>query len=125
MANWPRKVSILLKTPNWKKGIVKKQKTKGNGDKRITRVNCYNCGRKGHYTQDCPKPSKVPFPTKIPYENVCSHTFVANSLPQWIEDTGANKHIVQDKAGFVDFHLTRWVHELSICEMAARKMSLE
>jgi len=35
---------------------------------------------------------------------VCSHLFVANSLPQWIVDTGATKHIVQDKAGFVEFH---------------------
>ena len=88
-------------------------------------MKCYNCSRKGHYARDSPEPSKAPFPTKILDVNVCSHAFVANSLPQWSEDTGANKHIVQDKAGFVDFHLTRWVHELSICEMAARKMSLE
>jgi len=33
-----------------------------------------------------------------------SHAFVANFLPQWIKDTGANKHIVQDKAGFMAFH---------------------
>jgi len=40
------------------------------------------------------EPSKVPFPTKIPDVNVCFHTFVSNSLPQWIVDTGATKHIV-------------------------------
>ena len=83
------------------KGMAKKQKAKANGDKSITRVKCYNCGRKGHYAQDCPEPSKVHFPTKTPDVSVCSYQ---NSLPQWIVDTGATKHIVQDKAGFVEFH---------------------
>jgi len=86
------------------KGIAKKQKTKGNGDKSIVRVKYYNCGKKGHYARDCPEPNKVPFSTKIPNKNVCSHAFVANSLPQRIKDVRANKHIVQDKAGLVDFH---------------------
>ena len=35
---------------------------------------------------------------------MCSHALVANSLPQWIVDTGATERIVQDKAGFVEFH---------------------
>jgi len=52
------------------KGIAKKHKAKGNGDKNIARVQCYNCGRKEHYARDCPKPSKVPFPTKTPDINV-------------------------------------------------------
>jgi len=64
------------------KGIAKKQKFEGNGDKSIAHVKCHNCGRKGHYAWDCPEPSKVPFPTKIVDENVYSHAFVANSLPQ-------------------------------------------
>jgi len=46
----------------------------------------------------------VPFPAKIPDVNVCSHAFVANSLPQLIVDTRTTKHIVQDKDGFVEFH---------------------
>jgi len=27
---------------------------------------------------------------------VCSHAFVANSFPNWIVDSGASKHVVQD-----------------------------
>ena len=94
---------MSLKTPEGE-GIAKKQKAKGNGDKSIARVKCYNCGRKGHYACDCAEPSKVPFPTKISDLNVCSHAFIANSFPQWVENTGATKHIVQDKASFVKFH---------------------
>jgi len=31
------------------KGIAKKQKAKGNGDKNIACVKCYNCIKKRHY----------------------------------------------------------------------------
>jgi len=93
-----------LKNSRTGKGIAKKKKAKGNGDKSIACVKCYNCGRKGPYAWDCPEPNKVPFPTKIPEVNVCSHAIVANSLPQWIEDTGTTEHIVQDQAGFMEFH---------------------
>jgi len=86
------------------KGIAKKQKAKGNEDKSITHVKCYNYGRKGHYARDYPEPNKAPFPTKIPEVNARSHPSVANSLPQYIKDTGTTEHIVQNKAGFVEFH---------------------
>ena len=101
-----------LKNSPPRKGIAKKEKAKSNGDKSIARVKCYNCGRKGPYARDCPEPNKVLFPIKIPEVNVCSHAFVANSLPQWIEDTGTTEHIVQDQAGFMEFH--RYLVDLSL-----------
>ena len=35
---------------------------------------------------------------------MCSYSFVANSLAEWIVDTGATRYIVQGKANFVEFY---------------------
>ena len=87
-----------------KSGAAKKQKVKGNGDKNIARVKCYNCAKKGHFARDCPEPPRVPLSSHTPELYVCSYALVANSLPNWIVDTGASKHIVRDRDGFVEFH---------------------
>ena len=89
-------------------GIAKKQlKGKDKVEKNMARVTCYNCRKKGHYARDCPEPSQVPssFATVELCELfVCSHVFIAKSFPNWIVDSGANKHVVQDQVEFVDFH---------------------
>jgi len=61
-----------------KAGIAKKQKAKGNGEKDMTQVKCYNCGKKGHLARDCLKHPKVPFYTHAPELYVCSHALAAN-----------------------------------------------
>jgi len=58
-------------------------------------VKCYNCGKKGHYAQDYPKPPKVPFSTNSPKFYSCSHALVTNSFPNSIVDTTASQHIVE------------------------------
>jgi len=58
-------------------------------------------------TRLCALSSQVPYslPTVELWELlVCSHAFVAKSFSNWIVDSGARKHVVQDRAGFVDFH---------------------
>jgi len=35
-------------------GTAKKHKAKGNRTKDVTRVKCYNCGKKRHFARDCP-----------------------------------------------------------------------
>ena len=67
-------------------------------------MKCYNCDKKGHFAQNCAEPQKVLFSTHSPELYVCSHALVANMIPNWIVDTGASKHIVRDRDGFVDFH---------------------
>jgi len=49
-----------------KGSVAKNQKAKGNGEKGIARVKCYNYGKKGHYAQDYPKLAKVLISNKIP-----------------------------------------------------------
>jgi len=47
------------------KGIAKKQKVKGNRDKSIACVKCYNCGRKGLMLGIVPSLTRFPFPPKF------------------------------------------------------------
>ena len=88
-----------------KDGVAKKQpKTKGKVEKNTAHVTCYNCRKKGHYAWDCPEPTKVPSSSPPVELLVCFHAFVAKSFPNWIVDSRASKHVVEDRAGFVDFH---------------------
>ena len=46
------------------KGIANKQKVKGNGDKNIACMKCYNYDRKGHMLEIVLSPARYPFPPK-------------------------------------------------------------
>ena len=67
-------------------------------------MKCYNYGKKCHYARDCPEPQKELFSTISPELYVCSHELVANMIPNWIVDMGASKHVVRDKASFVELY---------------------
>lgn len=61
-------------------------------------------GKNGHFACDCIKPKKVFVAHTLTHRYVCSYALVANSTLECIIDTGANKHVVRDKVGFVDYH---------------------
>jgi len=82
-----------------KGGVTKKLKAKGNGEKEVAQVKCYNYRKKRHFAWDCLKPARPPFSTYSPKFYICSHELVANSFPKWTVDTGASKYIVQDCNG--------------------------
>jgi len=46
----PKKGPRLPQNSCFNCGTAKKHKAKGNGAKNMARVNCYNCGKKGHFT---------------------------------------------------------------------------
>jgi len=48
-------------------GTVNKHKAKGNRAEDMTRVKCYNCGKKGYFARDCPEPSSYLFLLKLLY----------------------------------------------------------
>ena len=65
-----------------------RHKAKGSREENITRVKCYNCGKKRHVAQDCPELAKVLLSCKTPELCVCFHAPIPNSLPHWIIDVG-------------------------------------
>jgi len=69
--------------------------------------------------------SRYFFSTKTPELYICSHAFIAETLPQWIIDTGKTKFIFQDKARFMEFHRYPVGSWTVVLGMEMRKISLE
>ncbi|MBW0583023.1 hypothetical protein O181_122738 [Austropuccinia psidii MF-1] len=72
--------------------------------KKLARVKCYNCDKKGHYARDCREPKKVCTPCTFQnFAFVSSSVFLTESNPLWTVDSGATDHVAKDRGSFVEF----------------------
>ena len=52
---------------------------------------------------ECTKLKKVSILNNSAITYVCTHVFVAHTIPGWIVDSGATKHIAKDRVRCVDY----------------------
>ena len=72
--------------------------------KHVSKLKCYNCGKKVNFAHDYKKPKKV----NDLYElvnaiNVSSSIFFIKSYPLWTMDSGATDHVLKDISTFMEF----------------------
>ena len=60
-------------------------------------------GKKGHFARECIEAKKVSILNNSAITYVCTHVFVAHTIPGWIVDSRETKHIASDRVGCVDY----------------------
>ena len=68
-----------------------------------SKLKCYNCGNKDHFTRECIESKQVWSCSNNSYAYVSSCVMLTESIPLWTVDSAAINHIAIDRGAYVDF----------------------
>ena len=93
-----------------KEGKIAKHQKGKCAKKDKAKIKCYNYGKKDHFTRECTKLKNVSTLNNFAITYVYAHVFVANTIPGWIVDLRATKHIARDRVRCVDYKRYQQAH---------------
>ena len=77
--------------------------------KNDTKVQCYNCGKRGHYTRDCWARKSDNGDRSDEHSNVAFNVTEGSAMDCCIMDSGATAHMCKERAAFVEYTKTTTV----------------